>query len=43
MEYIQEQISTFSEGMSTSMIQIAPFTNMEGNVMAEDLRADIIR
>ena len=28
MEYIQEQISTLSAGMSTAMSQISPFTNM---------------
>ena len=42
VEYIQEKISTFSAGISTSMSHIAPFTNMEVAVTAEDLRADTI-
>ena len=42
MEYIQEQITTFYAGIFTVRSQIAPFTNMEGTVTAEDLRADKI-
>ena len=42
MKYAQEEISTFSAGMSIAMFQIAPFTNMEGTITAEDLRADTI-
>ena len=38
MEYIQQQLSTFSAGMSTAMSRIAIFTNMEGAVNADDLR-----
>ena len=30
MEYIQQQLSTFSAGMSTEMSKITPFTTMEG-------------
>ena len=42
MEYIQQQLSTFSKGMSTAMSQVARFTNMEGSVENEDLRATTI-
>ena len=38
LEYIQEQLSTFSQGMSTGMSQIKTFTNMEGMTTREDLR-----
>ena len=37
MEYIQQQLSTFSEGMATDMSRIAKFTNMEGRTSNEDL------
>ena len=37
LEYIQEQLSTFSQGMSTGMSQIETFTNMEGMTTREDL------
>ena len=42
MEYIQQQLSTFSAGMSTAMRQAARFTNMEGLVVSEDLRATTV-
>ena len=42
MEYIQNQLSTFSAGMSTNMSKIAIFTNMEGTENAVDLRAATI-
>ena len=42
MEYIQQQLSTFSIGMSTKMSEIAIFTNMEGTKNADDLRAATI-
>jgi len=42
MEYIQQQLSTFSVGMSTNMSKIAVFTNMEGTENAVDLRAATI-
>ena len=42
MEYIQQQLSTFSAGMSTAMSRIAVFTNMEGAVNADDLRTATI-
>ena len=42
MEYIQQQLSTFSKGMSTNMSRIQKFTNMEGAVATEDLRAATI-
>lgn len=38
MEYIQQQLSTFSAGMASNMSKIARFTNMEGTVTREDLR-----
>ena len=38
MEYIQQQLSTFSSGMATKMSSIATFTNMEGTAAREDLR-----
>ena len=31
LEYIQQQLSTFTQGMSTRMSKIARFTNMEGS------------
>ena len=42
MEYIQQQLSTFSVGMSTRMSKIGVFTNMEGAGNADDLRAATI-
>ena len=42
MEYIQQQLSTFSAGMSTAMSNVAIFTNMEGSVEHEDLRRTAI-
>ena len=39
MEYIQQQLSTFSVGMSTKMSRIGIFTNMEGTENVDDLRA----
>ena len=42
LEYIQQQLSTFSVGMSTDMSNIARFTNMEGATTSEDLRAATI-
>jgi len=38
LEYIQQQLSSFSAGMAANMSKIAQFTNMEGNVAREDLR-----
>ena len=38
MEYIQQQLSTFSAGMADNMSNVARFTNMEGSVVNEDLR-----
>ena len=38
LEYIQQQLSTFSSGMATKMSSIATFTNMEGTAAREDLR-----
>ena len=42
MEYIQQQLSTFSVGMATKMSKIDIFTNMEGAENADDLRAATI-
>ncbi|KAL7525436.1 hypothetical protein ACHAXR_001004, partial [Thalassiosira sp. AJA248-18] len=42
MEYIQQQLSTFSAGMATQMSQVARFTNMEGTTVREDLRGPTI-
>ena len=42
MEYIQQQLSTFSVGMSTNMSRISVFTNMEGTENTVDLRAATI-
>ena len=39
MEYIQQQLSSFSKGMAANMSQVAQFTNMEGMAPREDLRA----
>ena len=39
---IQQQLSTFSAGMSSAMSRIAIFTNMEGAVNADDLRTATI-
>jgi len=38
LEYIQQQLSTFSEGMSTGMSRIGVFTNMAGATSTDDLR-----
>ena len=38
LEYIQNQLSTFTEGMARKMSQIKTFTNMEGTNRKEDLR-----
>ena len=32
MQYIQQQLSTFSAGMSTAMSKVTRFTNVEGSV-----------
>ncbi len=42
LEHIQQQLSSFSDGMSTKMSQIATFSNMEGNRVREDLRQQTI-
>ena len=38
LEYIQNQLSTFTEGMARKMSKIKTFTNMEGTSRKEDLR-----
>ena len=38
MEYIQNQLSAFTEEMARKMSQIKTFTNMEGTSRKEDLR-----
>ena len=38
LEYIREQLSTFSAGMADKMAAIGRFTNVEGHRVAEDLR-----
>ena len=38
LEYIQNQLSTFTEGMARKMSQVKTFTNMEGTSRKEDLR-----
>ena len=38
LEYIQNQLSTFTDGMARRMSQIKTFTNMEGASRREDLR-----
>ena len=38
LEYIQQQLSTFSAGMAANMSKIQTFTNMEGMTTYEDLR-----
>ena len=38
LEYIQQQLSTFSAGMSAAMSAVPTFTNMEGNTVREDRR-----
>ncbi len=38
MEYIQQQLSSFSAGMAAAMSAVPMFTNMEGTVTREDLR-----
>ena len=42
MEYIQQQLSTFSAGMAEKMSKVACFTNMEGSVARDDLRASML-
>ena len=42
MEYIQQQLSRFSVGMSTKMSRIGIFPNMEGTENVDDLRAATI-
>ena len=38
MEYIQQQLLTFSAGMPTAMSNVTRFTNMERSVANEDLQ-----
>ena len=38
MGYIQQQLSSFTEGMSAAMRSVPMFTNMEGNARREDRR-----
>lgn len=42
LEYIQQQLSTFSKGMAAGMSRIDTFTNMEGSTEREDLRHQTI-
>ena len=42
MEYIQQQLSSFSVEMSARMSDIPLFTNMEGRTIREDLRPSTI-
>jgi hypothetical protein len=42
LEYIQQQLSTFSKDMANNMSNIATFTNVEGTTEREDLRAQTI-
>ena len=42
MEYIQQQLSTFSAGMSANMSKVAMFTNMEGAIDRTDTRTATI-
>lgn len=42
LEYIQQQLSTFSAGMASAMSRVARFTNMEGATTAEDLRGSTV-
>ena len=42
LEYIQQQLSTFSAGMATAMSRIARFSNLEGTTTADDPRASTI-
>ena len=42
MEYIQQQLSTFTKGMAERMRAVDVFTNMEGGVTREDLRPSTI-
>ena len=42
MEYIQQQLATFSVGMSPKMNKIASFVNMEGTENADNLRVATI-
>ena len=38
LEHIQQQLSTFSKGMTRGMSRIAKFMNMEGTVTRDDMR-----
>ena len=42
LEYIQQQLSSFSKGMTAGMSRIETFTNMEGSTEREDLRHQTI-
>ena len=42
MEYVQQQLSSFSAGMAARMSQVEVFTNMEGATRREDIRASTI-
>ena len=42
LEYIQQQLSEITVGISTRMSNIGTFTNMEGGVAREDLRPTTI-
>ncbi|MCP4748917.1 MAG: hypothetical protein GY874_22710 [Desulfobacteraceae bacterium] len=42
LEYIQQQLSTFSSGMATKMKSITAFTNMKGTTTKEDLREQTV-
>ena len=42
LEYIQQQLSTFSQGMAEKMSKIATFTNMEGTTSRVDPRQQTI-
>ena len=42
LEYIQQQLSTFSKGMAAGMSRIDTFTNVEGSTLREDLRRQTI-
>jgi len=42
MEYIQQQLFTFSAGMSDTMSKITHFTNMEGATNSDNLQAGTI-
>ena len=42
LKYIQQQLSTFSQGMVAGMSRINTFTNMDGSTEHEDLRHQTI-